>query len=167
MSDFTDSSIIKAAVITASDTRSAKDDLAGDNLVECLRSIGAEVIEKVILTDDKELLSSKLIEYAGRDDVNLIITTGGTGFAPRDNTPEATLAVIEKETPGISEALRAESAKHTQFAMISRGVSGIRGQCLIINFPGSPKAVVQCFEAIKKILPHAIKLVTGGFDDEH
>lgn len=167
MSDSSNNFQIKAVVITASDTRSEKDDLAGDNLAGCLRGIGAQVIEKIIVTDDKELLSSKLIEYADRGDVNLIITTGGTGFAPRDNTPEATLAVIEKETPGISEALRADSAKHTHFAMISRGMSGIRGKCLIINFPGSPKAVFQCFEVVKKILPHAVKLVTGGFDDEH
>lgn len=164
MSDSTDSSIIKAVVITASDTRSEKDDLAGETLVDALRGMGAEVLEKIILTDDRELLSMKLIEYADRGDVNLIITTGGTGFAPRDNTPEATLAVIEKETPGISEALRAESTKHTPFAMISRGVSGIRGQCLIINFPGAPKAVKECFEVVRKIVPHAVKLTTGGFD---
>ena len=98
---------------------------------------------------------------AEREDINLIITTGGTGFGPRDNTPEATRAVIEREAPGIAEALRRETAAKTPMAMLSRGICGIRGNTLIVNLPGSPKAVRECFEVIRPVLQHAIDLVNG------
>jgi molybdenum cofactor synthesis domain-containing protein len=93
--------------------------------------------------------------------VNLIVTTGGTGFAPRDTTPEATRAVIEREAPGLAEAMRFESLKKTPTAMLSRAVCGIRGNCLIVNLPGSPKAVRECFDIIKPVLPHAVALIAG------
>ena len=93
--------------------------------------------------------------------LNFIYTTGGTGFAPRDNTPEATRTVIERETPGLSEAMRLETLKNTPMAMLSRGVCGIRGKCLIINLPGSPNAVRECFEVIKPVLQHAVNLIAG------
>jgi molybdenum cofactor synthesis domain-containing protein len=96
-----------------------------------------------------------------RDDVNLVVTTGGTGFAERDNTPEATRAVIEREAPGLAEAMRMETLKKTPKAMLSRGVCGIRNKTLIINLPGSPKGVVECFDVIKPVLPHAINLISG------
>ncbi len=157
--------IIRAAIVTASDTRNKGDNISGDVLVELLTGSGAEIVANVIVSDDLDDLKLALTELAEQSDVNLILTTGGTGFAPRDNTPEATLAVIEREAPGIAEALRRESAKATPMAMLSRGVAGIRGNTLIINFPGSPKAVTECFEVVKPVLAHAVDLILG--DSRH
>ena len=156
---------IKAIVLSISDTRDESNDISGDTLVSLLNEIDAEVSEKLIVSDDFEELRQTFYSLTEKDNVNLIITTGGTGFAERDNTPEATLAVIEKETPGISEAMRSETAKKTKFAMLSRGVSGIRNGTLIINLPGSTKGVEECFDVIKDVLPHAIKLISG--DTKH
>ena len=153
---------IKAVVITISDSRHDDNDVSGVTLVGLLLSIGAEVVDKFIVSDDKEKIVELLRENSVRDDVNLILTTGGTGIAPRDNTPEATREVIEKEVPGIAEAMRVESLKNTPMAMLSRGVCGVRGKCLIINLPGSPKAVRECFDIIKPILRHSINLLAGN-----
>jgi molybdenum cofactor synthesis domain-containing protein len=152
---------IRAIVITVSDSRRETDDVSGAALAESLLEIGAEIIDKIIVSDEFEDLRNTLYSLTERDDVNLIITTGGTGFAPRDNTPEATRAVIEREAGGMAEAMRFESAKKTPMAMLSRGVCGIRGEKLIINLPGSPKGVRECFEVIKDVLPHAINLISG------
>jgi molybdenum cofactor synthesis domain-containing protein len=152
---------IKALVITISDSRREEDDVSGVTLVGLLIELGAEVHEKVIISDDLEDIRNTLYVATERDDVNLIITTGGTGFAPRDNTPEGTRAVIEREAPGIAEAIRSETAKNTPLAMLSRGICGIRGRTLIINLPGSPKAVKECFEVIKPVLQHAVNLILG------
>ena len=154
---------IHVVVITASDacSRGEREDRSGELLVELLTEIGANIVAKEILTDDLEPLSDKLREYADRPDVNLILTTGGTGFAVRDNTPEATLRVIERAAPGLSDAMRIETLKNTPLAMISRGVSGIRSNTLIVNLPGSPKAVRESFEVIKPVLGHAIDLLSG------
>jgi molybdenum cofactor synthesis domain-containing protein len=111
--------------------------------------------------DDPQTLKDKLRLHAARTDINLIITTGGTGVSPRDNTPEATRAVIEKEVPGMGEAMRAASLKATEMAMISRGVCGIRGHVLIVNLPGSPAGVRECFAVIRNVLPHALSLLAG------
>ena len=121
----------------------------------------ARTSTKEILCDDLEPLSDKLREYADRPDVDLIVTTGGTGFGPRNNTPEATRRVIEREAPGLSEAMRIETLKNTPMAMISRGVSGIRSNTLIINLPGSPKAVRESFAVIRPVLMHAVDLLSG------
>lgn len=152
---------IKAIVVTVSDTRQISDDVSGETLAGLLRQIGAEIIDKIIVSDDFEDLRQTLYVLSGREGVNLIVTTGGTGFAPRDNAPEATRAVIEREAPGLAEAMRAETLKKTPTAMLSRGVCGIRGQTLIINLPGSPRAVRECFEVIKTVLPHAVNLIAG------
>lgn len=152
---------IKAIVLTASDTRHKDDDLSGTTLVGLLLSMGAEVHERLIVREDLDELTSKLRELADRSDVNLILTTGGTGFAPRDNTPEATRAVIEREAPGIGEMIRLKSSKSTPFAALSRGIAGIRGSTLIINLPGSPAGVSECFDVIKPLLEHAIRLIEG------
>lgn len=154
---------IRAAVITVSDacSRGERADDSGAALVELLAASGAEIAEKKILSDDLAPLVQVLEAIARRRDVNLILTTGGTGLGPRDNTPEATLRVIEREASGIAEAIRAESLKVTPMAMISRGVAGVLSGTLIINFPGSPKAVRESFAVIKPVLAHAVDLLAG------
>jgi molybdopterin adenylyltransferase len=154
---------IRAAVITVSDacSRGERADDSGAALVELLTGLGAEVVETRILSDDLAPLVQRLESIAKRDDINLIMTTGGTGLGPRDNTPEATRRVIEREAPGIAEAIRAESLKVTPMAMISRGVAGVASGTLIINLPGSPKAVRETFAVIKPILTHAVDLLAG------
>jgi molybdenum cofactor synthesis domain-containing protein len=157
---------IHAVVITASDacSRGEREDKSGELLVELLTAIGARIVAKEILADDLEPLAGKLREYAERPDVNLVVTTGGTGFGPRDNTPEATLRAIEREAPGLAEAMRNQTLKNTPMAMISRGVCGIRSSALIVNLPGSPKAVEESFDVIKPVLSHAIALLAGERD---
>jgi len=158
---------IHAVVITASDACSLgeREDQSGEALVELLTEMGAHIVAKEILSDDLEPLADKVRTYADRPDVNLIVTTGGTGFGLRDNTPEATKSVIERDAPGLAEAMRIQTLKNTPMAMISRGVSGIRSQTLIINLPGSPKAVHESFEVIKPVLNHAIGLLVGESHD--
>lgn len=152
---------ISAVVITASDSREEKDDVSGVTLVGLLLAAGAEVMDKIIVSDDAEKIVETLKAQAARDDVNLILTTGGTGLAPRDNTPDATRAVIEKEVPGMAEAMRIGTLQKTPMSMLSRGVCGTRGKCLIINLPGSPNGVRECFDIIKPVLQHAVNLLAG------
>lgn len=150
-------------VITVSDacSRGEREDESGQTLVELLSEMGAEIFSREVLADDLEPLTTQLIYFADQEEVNLIITTGGTGFGPRDNTPEATRMAIEREAPGLSEAIRAESLKHTPMGMISRGVCGIRKATIIVNLPGSPKAVRESFAVIKPVLPHVVELLAG------
>jgi len=150
-----------AAIITVSDTRTLGDDASGDKLGELVLSFSAEVVERAIVTDDMQPISDLLVSICDRGDVDVIFTTGGTGFAPRDNTPEATRGVIEREAPGLSEAMRRESAAKHPMAMLSRGVCGIRGRTLIINLPGSPRGVEECFDVIRPVLKHAVELIQG------
>ncbi len=153
---------IRAIVVTVSDSRHENDDTSGAALVELLSGMGAQIVEKIIVSDNFEDLRQTLYSLTEREDANLIVTTGGTGFAPRDNTPEATRSVIEREAPGLAEAMRSETLKKTPTAMLSRGVCGIRGNTLIINLPGSPNGVSECFEVIKNILPHALSILAGN-----
>ena len=155
--------MIHAVVITVSDrcARGEQDDESGAAVVELLKEMSAAIVATEILSDNLEPLAEKLCAYADRADVNLIVTTGGPGFSPRDNTPEATRAVIQREAPGLSEAMRVETLKQTPMAMVSRGVSGIRSGTLIINLPGSPKAVRESFSVIKPVLSHAVALLIG------
>ena len=155
---------IRAVVITASDrcARGEQKDVSGPALVELLKGAGARIVAAEIVSDDLGPLADKLRAYADRADVNLIVTTGGTGFSPRDNMPEATRAVIEREAPGLSEAMRVETLKQTPTAMLSRGVCGIRSGSLIINLPGSPKGVRESFAVIEPVLRHAVALLLGG-----
>ena len=154
---------LRAVVLTVSDacSRGEREDTSGAALVQLLTEIGAKIVKSRILSDDLDPLAQALKACAEREDVNLIITTGGTGLGPRDNTPEATRQVIEREAPGIAEAIRAESLKGTPMAMISRGVCGVRAGTLIINLPGSPKAVKESFAVIAPVLSHAIDLFEG------
>jgi molybdenum cofactor synthesis domain-containing protein len=152
---------IKAFIVTVSDTRTFENDDSGDRLAELLLESNAEVIGKMIVSDDLNSLRNTLHVLTERDDLNFIVTTGGTGFGQRDNTPEATQAVIEREAPGLAEAMRRETSAKTPLAMLSRGICGIRGDKLIVNFPGSTKAVEECFEVIRPVLAHAVNLIGG------
>jgi len=154
---------IRAVVITSSDACSVgeREDTSGETLVQLLTELGARIVGRAIINDDLEPLADKMRCYADLKDVNLIVTTGGTGFGPRDNTPEATLSIIEREAPGLAEAMRMQTLKNTPMAMISRGVCGIRSDALIINFPGSTTAVRECFEVVRPVLSHAIALLEG------
>jgi molybdopterin adenylyltransferase len=153
--------MITVAVLTLSDKGSTgeRDDASGLLIQELLKRIGAEVKSYDILPDEKDLIKEKLIQFSAQ--VDLIITTGGTGLAPRDVTPDATLEIIEKEVPGIAEAMRLEGLKKTNRAMLSRAVAGVRGKCLIINLPGSPKAVRESLDAIIDVIPHAVEKLKG------
>ena len=151
----------QAAVITLSDKgfKGEREDISGPTLVSKLKELGYEVPEYILLPDNKALLKKELIRLADERQIDLILTTGGTGFSIRDITPEATLEVMDRNVPGIAEAIRAESLKFTKHAMLSRGVSVIRKKTLIVNLPGSPKACVESLDVFKDALSHAIKLL--------
>lgn len=153
-----------ACVVTASDrgSKGERQDLSGDTLEKLLREYGAVSVERVMVPDERGVLRDMLKKYSGESRVDLIITTGGTGMAPRDITPEATLDVVERQTPGFVESVRAESLKITPRAMLSRAAAGIAGSTLIINFPGSPKACEESFAVIKPSLAHALDLLSGA-----
>lgn len=158
------SKTITFAVITLSDKASEgrREDLSGPAIRDTVREIG-EVVHQSVLPDDKETIKKRLIELTDRVDV--VITTGGTGLSPRDITPEATLEVIDREIPGIAEAIRLEGLKKTPKAMLSRAVAGQRGRTLIINLPGSVKAVKEGLEVIKDVIPHAVEKIKGDEGD--
>ncbi len=159
---------LRFAVLTVSD-RSAqgeRPDASGPALVEMVKRQGWEVIRQSILPDDLNMLRELLESWSDRDDVDIILTTGGTGFSPRDVTPEATRAVIERDAPGLAEAMRAASAAKSPHAMLSRAITGIRGKVLIINLPGSPKAAVENLQVVIPALDHAVKLLREDPDSE-
>lgn len=152
---------MRAAVVTVSDRsfRGERPDVSGPVLKALLEGAGADVIDTTVVPDDPAVIAQALIRLADEVHCELIVTTGGTGLSPRDTTPEATRQVVEKEVPGMEEAIRHESLKKTPFGMLSRGVVGVRGQTLILNFPGSPKAVKECFAVVEPVLAHAVKLL--------
>jgi molybdopterin adenylyltransferase len=155
---------MKIGILTISDrgSRGEYEDRSGPLIVSILQSRTPwQVTHQTIIPDEIETIADTLIAWVD-EGVTLILTTGGTGFAPRDITPEATRRVIERETPGIVEALRAESLKITKHAMLSRAVAGIRGRTLIINLPGNPKAVRENLEVLLPVLPHALELLTDA-----
>jgi molybdopterin adenylyltransferase len=159
---------IRAGVVTVSDRGHAgeREDVSGPLLADLLRKMGAEVVSRTIVPDEQAQIERALVALADEAQADLVVTTGGTGPAPRDGTPEATRAVIEREMPGLAEALRFEGYRKTPLAVISRGVAGIRGRTLIVNLPGSPRAVREGMETLAPILPHAIKMLRG-VDTEH
>lgn len=152
-----------AAVITLSDkgARGEREDKSGPLIVEMLKDVGYHVVETLLLSDEKAPLQRQMIRLADQRQVDLILTTGGTGFSPRDNTPEATIAVCDRMAPGIAEAIRAYSMTITKRAMLSRAVSGIRKQTLIVNLPGSPKAVKESLEFVLPTLSHGLDILRG------
>ncbi|MGC7872766.1 molybdopterin adenylyltransferase [Desulfosporosinus sp. SYSU MS00001] len=155
--------MVRVGIITASDkgSRGEREDHSGPALKQMVREMGWEVVEYAVLPDDQLLLEKTLCKWADEINLDLILTTGGTGFSPRDVTPEATLAVADRLVPGIAEVMRQESLKATPKAMLSRAVAVIRKRTLIINMPGSPKAVRECFTAISSALPHGIQILKG------
>ena len=152
---------LRTAVITISTSkaRGEGEDLSGPELERLVLEAGGEVLIKEIITDKRELIETRLLELCDNTDCELVLTTGGTGFAPSDVTPEATRAVIEKSAAGLVEAIRQESLEKTPYAMLSRAEAGIRGKTLIINLPGSPKAVTESFAVLSPVLSHALDLI--------
>ena len=150
-------------ILTISDRGAAgeREDKSGEAIREIVSLTDAHVVNYAIVPDEKQLISERLIEWVNDGGVDVILTTGGTGLAPRDVTPEATLDVLDRIAPGFAEAMRAESLKKTPHACLSRGVAGTRNKTLIINLPGSPKAVRECLQVVVAALPHAVEILKG------
>lgn len=155
---------MRVAVITVSTSRAAGigSDESGDRLEQFAREIGGSIAAREVVSDELGLIQGRLRHFSDVDRCALVLTTGGTGVAPRDVTPEATRAVIEREVPGIGEAMRDASRAYTKHWLLSRGLAGIRGETLIINFPGTPRAIAQVGAAIADALPHALALMSGA-----
>ncbi len=155
--------MFRVGILTASDTRSSTPapDLSGQAIRERLAAVDCEIAAYEVLPDELHRIAALLKDWCDQRQLDLILTTGGTGLAPRDLTPEATQSVIERSTPGLVEAMRAASLAKTPFAMLSRAVAGIRGRTLIVNLPGSPKAVRESLDVLLPVLPHAIETLRG------
>ncbi|HVF79720.1 MAG TPA: MogA/MoaB family molybdenum cofactor biosynthesis protein [Solirubrobacteraceae bacterium] len=156
---------LTAAILTISDTRSAgtRADTTTALMAEILEGIDIEIVATRLVPDEQEQIAATIVELC--DGANLVLTSGGTGLAPRDVTPEATRSVIDREAPGIAEAMRAGTAQFQRLAWLSRAVAGTRGRTLVINLPGNPKAVRECLGVLTPMLPHALKLASGDDSD--
>ena len=156
--------MIKAAILTISDScaQGKRTDTSGQTISEMLDDAKFEVVEKAIVPDDRQAIAETLVRFSDQKGVEVVLTTGGTGFGPRDVTPEATASVCERMAPGLSELLRSEGYKRSPNAVLSRGVAGLRKSTLVINLPGSPKAVRESLEIVLKLLPHAVAMMRGG-----
>jgi molybdopterin adenylyltransferase len=154
---------MRAAIVMISTSKSAGEgeDTSGDRLMELAVRVGAEIAGRDLIPDDRKMIAERLRYWTDVERCELVLSTGGTGFAPTDVTPEATRAVIEREAPGIPEAMREVSREHTRHWMLSRAVAGIRGSSLIVNFPGRPESIAQAGAAIEQALPHAVELIAG------
>lgn len=152
---------MRCGILTVSDlgAKGQREDKSGDLIAGFFRDQGYEVVQRDVVPDEAEQISSFLRRCADSEDLDLVLTTGGTGLAPRDVTPEATRGVLDREAPGIAEALRAEGLKKNPRAMLSRGVAGLRGATLIINLPGSPSGVAEGIEALRPVLRHVVEII--------
>jgi molybdopterin adenylyltransferase len=155
--------MFSVGILTVSDkgSRGEREDLSSGAIRETLASLDCRVVAYDIVPDEREAISGRLAGWADKGEVDVVLTTGGTGLARRDVTPEATLAIIDKGVPGIAEAMRAKSLEKTPMAVLSRATAGVRKDCLIINLPGSPKAVRECLEAVLPAIPHAVEIIKG------
>jgi molybdopterin adenylyltransferase len=155
--------MISYGILTISDKGSSgqRVDKSGEVIKDIVTQANGTVVKYEIVPDEKDIIADKLSEWADGGKVDIILTTGGTGLSKRDVTPEATLSIIDREVPGLAEAMRAKSLEKTPNAMLSRAVAGQRGQCLIVNMPGNPKAVRECLEVIMMALPHAVEIIKG------
>jgi molybdopterin adenylyltransferase len=154
---------VRTAILTISTSKSrgVGEDESGERLAEFAQGLGVEIAGRDLIPDDRALIEERLRHWADAERCELVMTTGGTGFAPSDVTPEATRAVLEREAPGLTEAMRLASREHSRHWMLSRGVAGIRGSTLIVNFPGSPSSIAEAGEAIAAALPHALALIAN------
>ncbi len=150
-------------IVTISDKawQGERPDQSGQVIRDVFASVDCQVVEYEVIPDEMDIIAQKLAQWADKGSMDVIITTGGTGLAPRDVTPEATLSIVDKVVPGLAEMMRAKSFPVTPFAMLSRAVAGVRKKCLIINLPGSPKAVRECLEVILPAIPHAVEVIKG------
>lgn len=155
--------MLTVGVLTVSDrgSRGERKDESGEVIKEYILRLKGQIGKYEIVPDERNIISTKLRQWSDDDKLDLIVTTGGTGLAPRDVTPEATLDIIEKLVPGLTEVMRGETVKKTPHAMLSRAVAGTRGKCLIINLPGSVRGVRECLEVILPVLPHALEILKG------
>ena len=158
-----DNRTFKMAVLTSSDAgaKGERADTSGDVIVEMMTAAGFELIHRDIVPDERDLIADRLAGWCDGGRVDVIVTTGGTGLGPRDVTPEATRDVIEFEVPGIAEAMRVETLRVTPLAMLSRSTAGVRAGCLIVNLPGSPKAVRETLEVAVAAIPHGLEMLQG------
>ena len=159
----------KLAILTVSTSGYAgeRDDTGSQAIRDVLAEPDYQLVEYRIVSDDKDMIAKQMSEWADRTDIDLLISTGGTGLGPRDVTPEACLSIIDKEVPGLAESMRAETLKFTPMAMLSRSVAGIRGSTLILTLPGSPKGVKETLEVVKPVIPHAIELLKTATINDH
>jgi molybdopterin adenylyltransferase len=150
-------------ILTISDkgAHGQRQDKSGAVVRDSLFKLDSSVIKYEVIPDEHEVIAGKLADWADSGGVDVILTTGGTGLGPRDVTPEATLSVIDKSVPGFTEAMRAKSLEKTPMAVLSRAIAGVRKECLIINLPGSPKAVRECLEVVLPAIPHAVEIIKG------
>ena len=155
--------MLNIGILTISDkgSKGKRKDLSGPVIREVVSQIDSQVVKYKVIPDDPEDIAGTLLDWADPGEVDVIFTNGGTGLAKRDMTPEATLAVIDREVPGVAEVMRAKSLEKTPMAMLSRSVCGVRKDCLIVNLPGSPKAVQECLEVILPAIPHAVEIIKG------
>lgn len=158
-----DGTLFRVAVLTISDAgyKGERKDTSGEVIVQMMSGPGYRLARREIVPDESEMIAEKLSEWCDGGEVDVIITTGGTGLGPRDVTPETVRAIVDIEVPGIGEAMRMGTLKHTPLAMLSRAVAGVRNGCLIVTLPGSPQAVRECLEIAAPVIPHALEMIRG------
>lgn len=158
---------MRVSIVTVSDSVSSgnREDLSGKALAEKCGALGWEVISRSVVPDDEALIRTQLLALADSGKLDAVLTTGGTGVGPRDVTPEATAAVVTRQVPGLAELMRQTGVQKTRNAALSRAIAGVRGTCLIVNLPGSPRGALESFDAIAELLPHAVSVLRGARHD--